>query len=198
MASVLLRTNRTIVDPRQLHPLYDRSSINCLRVPKFMATETEPLSTSAPVLELARVSNLLVSPEITASRADFFGARTALSARSSVVTSDSRTRLSALLWLRQRRAALCRRFPIGSLFAARGRYRVRGVCRLEALRYGRLETRATTLSTALRPSKVLDQNQFKSERSGFIVSKNPRNELHGGARPARPTKLRRNNSTRSS
>ncbi len=44
---------------------------------------------------------------------------------------------------------LYRRFPIGKALPAPMRLRIHGVRRLEALRYSRLETCATTLSAAV-------------------------------------------------
>ncbi len=44
---------------------------------------------------------------------------------------------------------LYRRFPIGKASPAPMRLRIHGVCRLEALRYSRLETCVTTLSAAV-------------------------------------------------
>ena len=44
---------------------------------------------------------------------------------------------------------LYRRFPIGKASPAPVRLRIHGVSRLEALRYSRLETCATTLSAAV-------------------------------------------------
>src|SRR5437879_2568052 len=49
---------------------------------------------------------------------------------------------------------LYRRFPIGRPPNLRAREMVRTTRRLEALRYGRLETCATTLSTARRPNRI--------------------------------------------
>ncbi len=65
------------------------------------------------------------------------------------MTSNSRTRLSALLWLRHYRAGLYRRFPIGRALPPRQPGTLQRARRLEALRSSRLETCATTLSTAL-------------------------------------------------
>src|ERR1035437_4609357 len=49
-------------------------------------------------------ASLVLSPNIVASCEDFLGARTALSASSDQRTSNTRTTLSPLLWLRHRRA----------------------------------------------------------------------------------------------
>lgn len=60
--------------------------------------------------KVTQISNLPVSAKIIASRDDLLGARTALSARFFGAVSDSRTKLSALLWLLLGRVGLYRRF----------------------------------------------------------------------------------------
>src|SRR6266542_458111 len=103
------------------------------------------------VFSVAQISNLLVSPEITASRDEVFGARTALSACSSVVSSDWRTRLSALLWLRLCRAALYRRFVIGRAPEISRALALADAPQNKILRYGRLQICATRLRRAVNP-----------------------------------------------
>src|SRR6266542_2996319 len=120
------------------------------------------------VFSVAQICNLLVSPEITARRDDFFGARTALSACSSVVSSDWRTRLSALLWLRFCRAALYRRIAFCGTSASVSALESSDALPIANRRYGRLQICATGPRCALYIYEHVHDHLAASSRTASV------------------------------